>query len=666
LATFSALKGPYIDLLKNYGKIPVEQHQSALADLARGLLKARASPQDLVQFHHNVCTDMSGKTPGEAGPDQAYGQSEPLFDLLAAYSQALYEAETRHRAFPSTPFHEVIIEKAYQRGPLAILISRIRDDRILEVNESFLLLIGYSREEIVGRTTLELEILVDQEERKHTGTLVQTDDRPRDFETTLRTKTGELCDVLTTVEAIEYAGETCFLRMAYDITERKRTQESLLQEAYHNAFHDELTGLPNRALLMDRLDRALERAKRHSDYAFAILFLDIDQFKDVNDKFGHAIGDQFLTAIAKRLAASLHTRDTVARLGGDEFSVLLDDIRNPIDALKAAEQIQAQLRSPFQIESHEISTSASIGISLSASGYHSPDAMLSDADKAMYRAKAHGRARHEVFDVATHTRAMARMEMKSDLKRAIDERGFQVHYQPIISLETGEIIQFEALGRWLHPSRGLVSPTEFLPVAEETGLIIDIGRWMLREASSQIQRWQAKFPGDQPLELSVNLSIREFFQPDLLAETKMILTETALAAHYLSLEITEGVLMEDPELCAETLTALRELGVKVHIDDFGTGHSSLSLMYSFPINALKIARSFIHRMGPQGENAEIVRTIVMLARDYGMQVIAEGVETSEQLALLRALKCPYAQGYYFSKPMKAESIESLLAEAPRW
>ncbi len=268
---------------------------------------------------------------------------------------------------------------------------------------------------------------------------------------------------------------------------------------------------PTAALLMDRLDRSLERAKRHTDYAFAILFLDIDRFKDVNDQYGHAIGDQFLAAIAKRLAASRHVRDTVARLGGDEFAVLLDDIRDATDALKAAEQIQQELRSPFQIETFKIASSASIGIALSASGYHRADAMLSDADKAMYRAKAHGRARHEVFDAATHARAMARMEMKSDLKRAIDERGFQVHYQPIISLETGQITQFEALGRWLHPSRGLVSPTEFLPVAEETGLIIDIGRWMLREASSQILDWQGKFPGDKPLELSVNLANQRVF-----------------------------------------------------------------------------------------------------------------------------------------------------------
>jgi diguanylate cyclase (GGDEF)-like protein/PAS domain S-box-containing protein len=603
-----------------------------------------------------------------AGPAHASapGQPDPLLDLLTAFSQALYEAETRDKAAPISSYHEVIVLKAYQRGPLAILISRIRDDRILEVNDSFLQLVGYNRDEIVGRTTLELEILVDQENRKGTGTLVETDDRPRDFETTLRTKTGEFCDVLTTVEVIEYAGETCFLRMAYDITERKQKNESLLQEAYHNAFHDELTGLPNRALLMDRLDRSLERAKRHTDYAFAILFLDIDRFKDVNDKYGHAVGDQFLTAIALRLASSLHARDTIARMGGDEFAVLLEDIKDPTDALKAAEQIQQELGSRFSIGALNISTSASIGIAISSSGYRQPEAMLSDADKAMYRAKAHGRARHEVFDADTHARAMARMEMKSDLRRAIDERGFQVHYQPIVSLETGQIIQFEALGRWLHPSRGLVSPTEFLPVAEETGLIIDIGRWMLREASSQIMSWQEKFPGDKPLELSVNLAIKEFFQPDLLTETQSILTQTGLAAQYLSLEITEGVLMEDPEGCAETLNALREIGIKVHIDDFGTGHSSLSLMYSFPINALKIARSFIHRMGPQGENAEIVRTIVLLARDYGMQVIAEGVETSEQLAVLRSLKCPYAQGYYFAQPLKADAAEDLLAATPRW
>jgi EAL domain-containing protein (putative c-di-GMP-specific phosphodiesterase class I) len=345
---------------------------------------------------------------------------------------------------------------------------------------------------------------------------------------------------------------------------------------------------------------------------------------------------------------------------------LLDDTGEVAEILQCAEKIQTQLQSPFQIEGHQFSTSASIGIALSSSGDRQAEDLLSDADKAMYRAKAHGRARHEVFDREVHARAVARLQMRSDLEQAIEERGFQVYYQPIINLETGFITGFEALGRWLHPSRGLVSPTEFIPLAEETGLIIDIGRWLMQDACSQVVRWQDTFQKDPPLKISLNLTSREFTQPDLIPAIQEVLANSGLSPAQMSLEIAEGVILENPELRAVTLEELQNLGVQVFIDDFGTGHASFNFMYSFPIDALKIDHSFIHRIGSEGENAEIVRTIILLARDYGMQVIGEGIETAAQLAVLRDLRCRYGQGYYFARPMDAANTEALLASDPHW
>jgi len=461
-----------------------------------------------------------------------------------------------------------------------------------------------------------------------------------------------------------------------DVTDRKVAEERLLR----NAFYDGLTELPNRSLFVDRLGRSLARAKRREDYMFAVLFLDLDRFKNVNDSLGHMMGDELLIAVARRLEGCMRPGDTAARLGGDEFTMLLDDITDVSDATRVAERIQQDLLMPFDLNGHEVFVAASIGIAVSASkgsasAYDLPEDVLRDADTAMYRAKALGKARHEVFDEAMHARALALLRMETDLRRALERENFRVYYQPLVSLETGKIIGFEALVRWEHPERGLVAPGEFIALAEETGLIIAIDRWVLREACQQTKLWQEKFaplPGQpspasvRPLEISVNLSSKQFGQPDLVAQIQEIVGESGLQMQHLKLEITESVLMNNAEAAAAMLTQLRELGIRLSIDDFGTGYSSLSYLHSFPLDTLKIDRSFISRLGSAGEDSEIVSTIMTLARNLGMEVIAEGVETAGQLAQLRVLSCDYGQGYYFAKPLTADAAEALLEQSPHW
>ncbi|HET9220984.1 MAG TPA: EAL domain-containing protein [Roseiflexaceae bacterium] len=443
-----------------------------------------------------------------------------------------------------------------------------------------------------------------------------------------------------------------------DITARKIAEERLER----SALYDGLTGLPNRMMLMDRMQRALERAKRHADYQFGVLFLDFDRFKVVNDSLGHMIGDQLLIGIAQRLASCVRTEDTVARLGGDEFVVLIDYIADPGDAIQVAERIQRALGDPFDLSGHEVFTTVSIGIALSVTGYEEPETVLRDADIAMYRAKSGGRARYELFDSQMHARAVALLRLETDLRRAIEREEFEIHYQPIVALEGGSVIGFEALVRWRHPQRGLVSPGEFLPVAEETGLIAQIDWWVLQRACRQLAAWQALFPADPPLSMSVNLSSRDFSRPDLADRIESELRAVALEGHSLRLEITESAIMEQSEVAAAMFERLQALGVQVYIDDFGTGYSSLSYLHRFPVATLKIDRSFVSRMGNNGENAKIIQTIVMLARDLGMNVIAEGVETVEQCDRLRALRCEYAQGFFFSRPLDNAAAEDLLIE----
>jgi diguanylate cyclase (GGDEF)-like protein/PAS domain S-box-containing protein len=463
-----------------------------------------------------------------------------------------------------------------------------------------------------------------------------------------------------TGRAIEFGGSLT------DVTHRKVAEEQLA----HRAFYDPLTDLPNRSLFLDRLRHALRRATRRKDYAFAVLFLDIDRFKLINDSLGHMAGDRLLVMIARRLEVSLRPGDSVARLGGDEFTVLLDDIKDITDATTVAERIQKELSTPFDVGGQEIYTSSSIGIACSTTGYQRPEDVLRDADTAMYRAKARGRARHALFDTAMHAHVVRQLQLEAELRRAIERDEMFVQYQPIVSLETGRVSGVEALARWRSTERGLVEPSEFIAVAEETGLIQSLGRWVLHQACLEANQWRTKNPTIGPCSLSVNLSSKQLSQPDLASVIGEVLDETGLPAELLQLEITESAILEHPEAAAVTLKRLKELGVRLSIDDFGTGYSSLSYLQRFPIDSLKIDRSFVQHLGVEraidGDDARIVRAIVMIGRNLGKQVIAEGVETADQLQLLRDVGCDFAQGFFFAKPLDGESCRNLLRIARRW
>lgn len=442
-----------------------------------------------------------------------------------------------------------------------------------------------------------------------------------------------------------------------NITERKRVEQQLL----HDALHDGLTGLANRALFTDRLERAIALANRKRDYLFAVLFLDLDRFKVINDSLGHIVGDQLLIAIARRLETCLRSNDLIARLGGDEFAILLEDIKDTDYATQVAERAQKELMQPFHIDGHEIFAATSIGIAFSTNGYQLPQELLRDADTAMYHAKALGKSRYQIFDTGMHIRAVALLQLETDLRRALQRHEFQVHYQPIVSLQNQKLSGFEALLRWNHPERGLISPTEFIPVAEETGLIIPLGEWVLREACCQMRIWQEEFPAAPDLTISVNISGKQFSQPNLVEQIQNTLQQTGLDPHSLKLEITESRFMENVDSTVAMLLELQALGIQLSMDDFGTGYSSLSYLNRFPINTLKIDRSFISSVDTDAEKLEIIRTVVMLAWNLGMDVVAEGVETAEQFAQLKILKCESGQGYFFSKPLNSTTAQNLIA-----
>ena len=453
------------------------------------------------------------------------------------------------------------------------------------------------------------------------------------------------------------------------IAEQERISQQLEESKdhfRHAAFHDALTNLPNRTLLTENLKFVIERAKNQEDYQFAVLFLDLDRFKNVNDSLGHTIGDQLLIAMARRLESCIRDADIVARLGGDEFAILLDGIPSAGEATNMARRIQEKLASPFNLSGHEVFTSTSIGIALSSTGYDHPENMLRDADTAMYRAKAQGKACYEVFDKGMHTHAVYLLQMENDLRRALDREEFRVYYQPIVSLDNGSLAGFEALIRWQHPDRGFVNPSDFIPLAEDTGLIVPIGMWILRKACQQLCQWQWQSPANRNLFMSVNLSSKQVSQPDLVAQIRDMLEETNVDARHLKLELTESAVMHNADMAARLLKRLKALGVQLSIDDFGTGYSSLGYLHNFPVNTLKIDRSFVGRIGEAAENIEIVRTIVSLAENMGMDVVAEGVETLSQLTQLRKLNCQYGQGYLFSRPVDADSVTAWISKKPHW
>jgi diguanylate cyclase (GGDEF)-like protein len=447
-----------------------------------------------------------------------------------------------------------------------------------------------------------------------------------------------------------------------EITKHKQTQKRL----FHQALHDALTGLPNRNLLMEHLQKALQRSQRNQNYLFAVLFIDLDRFKIINDSLGHAVGDRFLVAIASLLKKCSRNVDTVARLSGDEFAILLDDLKDSNEAIAIAERLLKQLTSPIYVDERKVFTGASIGIAFGSPTYQSGVELLRDADIAMYRAKAQGKGHYALFDREMYAQTLHLSQVETDLRVALERQEFILHYQPIISLTTDRIESFEALLRWQHPEKGLIFPGDFIAIAEETGLIVPIGEWVLREACQQLRTWQDKFPSASSVQISVNLSSRQIKQFDFVDKLAKILADTGLNGQNLRLELTESILMERGEKTIELLGWIKAQQVQLSIDDFGTGYSSLSYLHRFPIDALKIDRSFVSLIDAEGKNGEIVKTIITLAHSLGIKAIAEGVETPHQLTHLRNLGCQAAQGYFFSKPVNVDLAESIIATNPQW
>jgi diguanylate cyclase (GGDEF)-like protein/PAS domain S-box-containing protein len=429
---------------------------------------------------------------------------------------------------------------------------------------------------------------------------------------------------------------------------------------HHVALYDQLTGLPSRVLFLEQLKRALSRVNREPNYRFAVLFLDCDRFKVVNDSLGHHIGDRLLVAIAQRLEQLLRPGDVISRLGGDEFAILIENMHSLFEVETIARRLNKELEKPFALEGNTVYTSASIGISFNSETTLNPEDLLRDADNAMYRAKALGKSQYTVFASEMRDRVQSRLQIETDLRAALDCHEFYLHYQPIVSLETGMLKGLEALIRWQHPQKGLISPAEFIPIAEETGLIVLIGDWVLRQACQQLQEWRNAFPGTEFLSVSVNLSRKQLSQPNLATNIQRVLVQNQLSPHNLKLEITETMIMDDEEAAKTILMNLKALGFQIQIDDFGTGYSSLSFLQNFPLNTLKIDRSFVWALDSNTERHEIVQSIVMLAHNLGMTAIAEGVETPEQLQRLRDFKCDLAQGYLLAKPLPIQGVEALL------
>lgn len=455
--------------------------------------------------------------------------------------------------------------------------------------------------------------------------------------------------------------EAANLALKKEVAERQRAEEQFK----HLALHDPLTGFPNRAFFMEQLERAVKQTQRHSQYLFAVLFIDLDRFKIVNDSLGHEVGDQLLGAIAHQLHSLVRATDIVARLGGDEFVILLEPIEEVNDAVRVADRIVQELSAPIDLSNRQVFISASVGIALSSPDYSQATDILRDADIAMYRAKNRGKACFEIFNERMYTQALDRLQLENDLRQAIANQQLQVFYQPIVNIQSGKLSGFEALGRWPHPQRGFIPPTEFIPIAEETGLIIPLGEWILQSACQQMATWLQTYPSAVKYTISVNMSIKQLKDPNLLTKVDRALEQSGLNRHQLSLELTESILMENVIELKVILNQLKERGIQLSIDDFGTGYSSLSYLHLFPFNTIKIDQSFINRIGAQGENQEIIETIINLASQLNMDAISEGVESKQQLNYLKKLLCQKAQGNYFSQPLSSDAAEVFILNNPQ-
>ena len=444
-----------------------------------------------------------------------------------------------------------------------------------------------------------------------------------------------------------------------DVTDKRRAEEKLR----HAVLHDPVTGLPNRTLFLDRVRQAMARARRNADHAFGLLVLDLDRFKGVNDSLGHLAGDDCLAAVAARVGPCVRPQDTLAHLGGDQFAVLVEDLGETSDLVRVADRFRAALTRPVTVRGQDVFTSATIGIAPGAPSYTQAEALLRDAHAAMHRAKLQGPGAFQVFDDGMHARALARLRLETELRRAIERSEFRLHYQPIVSLGTGRLAAFEGLLRWDHPDRGLLAPDDFLPLAEETGMILPLGQWALQEGCRQMREWRDEIGGGDLPTMSLNLSGRQLIETDLVADVGRTLEAAGLEGHELDLEVTENIIMADADSTRGCLAGLRAMDLGVSIDDFGTGHSSLSHLDRLPVDTLKIDRSFLYASGGHPQKTEIVRAIVSLGHNLGLEVIAEGVETPAQLDALREMGCDHGQGYLFAPPVDAAAARVILRNA---
>ncbi len=556
---------------------------------------------------------------------------------------ALRASEQRYRSlFEGVP---VGVYRISRRGELELLNGAMAE-----------LLGNRHRDALIGLDTGEL--YTNPDDRTVWKAIMQYEGRVTNFETQIQRLDGSKIWVRSHAQALhdEHGEVTGYEATVEDISDRKRVEEQLL----HDALHDSLTKLPNRTLLMDRLSHCLARRVRFADYRCAVLFLDLDRFKMVNDSFGHAVGDHLLIQASHRLADCLRPNDTLARLGGDEFAILLDDVKDASNAVRVAQRIQQELEVPFQLEGREVYSSASIGIALS-DGESRPEDVVRDADTAMYRSKSQGRAGYAIFDSRMHAEVSTQLQLETDLRRALASWQFEVFYQPIVALSSGNLAGFEALVRWRHPEHGLVLPGEFMPMAEETGLINPIGHGVMLEACRQMKVWNDRRAPREPVFISVNLSTRQFRQPDLFDQLSQLLDSSGLSGDRLTIEITEGAVMNEPDAVLQTLARIKRLGIRISLDDFGTGYSSLSVLHRLPFDRIKIDRWFVQHIGVDNGSDELVEGIVALCRGRRLDIIAEGVETNEQRQKLADLGCGFAQGFLFSEPISQEHAGRLLA-----
>ncbi len=578
--------------------------------------------------------------------------------VLAGHVITVRDVTERRQAARELAAAQEMFAAAFEEAPIGMTLTGL-DGTVMRANRELGRILGVEAHALVGRHVTEFTHPDDVEITSAELSRVVAGDVERySIEKRYSTPDGRVVWAHVSVSLVRDAeGNPAYtVGQIEDITERRAIAERL----EHAAIHDPLTGLPNRVLFMDRLEHALAVAARRRRRV-AVAFLDLDRFKFVNDSLGHAAGDQLIVAVAGRLRAALRPSDTVARFGGDEFVVLCDDVAGEDAALEIASRMSEAVSRPVLLPEGEVFVTASLGVAVSTGADETAESLVRDADTAMYRAKEQGRARTEVFDERTHQRAVYQLRTGNDLHRALARGEFQVHYQAIVDVVSGDVAGFEALARWQHPTRGLILPGEFIALAEETGLIVPLGAWVLEEACRQVAAWQSgRSEGVAPLFVSVNLSPRQLAEPALPAEVARILQHTGIDPDCVSLEITESTLMHDAESAISTLRALRALGVHLSVDDFGTGFSSLSYLKRFPVEALKVDRSFVDGLGREAGDSAIVTAVITLAHALGLRAVAEGVETDVQLGELRALHCDMAQGYLFSKPEPASRAERLV------